>query len=101
MGPRRGGLFAQYQPRYAEHGVATFPVNDNKRPAVSNYLRMGLQASRRLTEKFCDADGLGFACGERSGITVLDVDSPDERLGIGTMARGGASVPTDNGLSTF
>jgi hypothetical protein len=25
-------------------------------------------------------DGLGFACGERSGVTVLDVDSRDDRL---------------------
>lgn len=75
-----GGVFAKYQPRYAEHGIATFPVNDNKRPAVRGYLRMGLHASRELAEKFGGADGLGFACGKRSGITVVDVDSPDERL---------------------
>lgn len=75
-----GGLFAQFQPRYAEHGVATFPVNDNKRPAVKGYLRTGLRVSRQLATKFSDADALGFACGQRSGITVLDIDSPDERL---------------------
>lgn len=74
------GVFAEYQPRYAEHGVATFPVNDNKRPAVRGYLKMGLPASRELAEKFGAADGLGFACGKHSGITVVDVDSPDERV---------------------
>jgi hypothetical protein len=75
-----GGLFAEYQPQYAERGIATFPVNDNKVPAVSHYLRMGLPASRQMAAKFGAADALGFACGKRSGITVLDVDSPDERL---------------------
>lgn len=73
-----GGLFAEWQPQYAERGIATFPVRD-KRPAVSNYLRMGLPASRQLAGRFADAEGIGFACGKRSGITVVDVDSPDER----------------------
>lgn len=74
------GLFAEFQPRYAEHGIATFPVNDNKRPAVAQYLRMGLPASGELVARFTEADALGFVCGSRSGITVLDIDSPDERL---------------------
>lgn len=71
------GLFAQWQPQYAERGIATFPVRD-KRPAVSNYLRMGLPASRDMVAKFGDADGFGFACGKRSGVTVVDVDSPND-----------------------
>lgn len=74
------GIFSQWQPQYAEHGIATFPVNDNKRPAVTNYLQMGLPASRQMAAKFGDAEGLGFACGRRSGITVLDIDASDERL---------------------
>jgi hypothetical protein len=74
-----GGVFAEYQPRYAEHGIATFPVRD-KRPAVRGYLRMGLPASRQLVKRFAAEAGIGFACGERSGVTVVDVDSPDERL---------------------
>lgn len=73
------GIFAEFQPQYAEHRIATFPVRD-KRPAVSGYLKMGLQASRRLVAKFATAEAIGFACGERSRITVVDVDSPDERL---------------------
>ena len=33
------GLFAEWQPRYAEHGIATFPVR-GKVPAIRNYLRL-------------------------------------------------------------
>jgi len=76
---RAGGLFAEWQPQYAERGIATFPVCD-KRPAVGNHLKMGLPASRQLVARFSDAEGLGFACGKRSAVTVVDVDSPDERL---------------------
>lgn len=72
------GLFAEWQPRYAEHGIATFPVCE-KRPAVSGYLKMGLPASQQLALKFSAANAFGLAC-KRSGITVLDVDAPDERL---------------------
>lgn len=73
------GVFSEWQPRYAEHGIATFPVRD-KVPCVSNYLKMGIPASKQLAIKFPAAEGLGLACGKRTGITVLDVDSPDERL---------------------
>lgn len=73
-----GGIFQQWQPRYAEHGVATFPVRE-KRPAVSGYLKMGLPASEQLAIKFPNENAFGLAC-RRNRITVLDVDSPDERL---------------------
>jgi hypothetical protein len=72
-------LFAEWQPRYAEHGIPTFPVRD-KRPAVRGYLKLGSITSARLAKKFSDADSIGFALGERSKITVLDVDTPDERV---------------------
>jgi hypothetical protein len=44
-----------------------------------------------MASKFGDADGLGFACGKRSGITVLDVDSPDERRLADALNRYGPS----------
>lgn len=75
-----GGVFREFQPRYAELGIATFPVNGNKQPAVSQYLKMGLPASRKLAEKFASCEGLGLACGPRNKIAVLDIDSPSERL---------------------
>lgn len=73
------GVFAQWQPVYADHGIATFPVNDNKVPAVRNYGRIGINASSSLASRF-GSGALGFMCGCRSGITVLDVDTADERV---------------------
>lgn len=72
------GLFAQWQPRYAEHGLPTFPVHE-KRPAVRGYLKIGLTASEQFAVRFPTANSFGIAC-KRSRITVLDVDTPDERL---------------------
>jgi Bifunctional DNA primase/polymerase, N-terminal len=73
------GVFAEWQPRYAEHGVATFPVGPDKKPRTRGYLRTGLRGSRKLAEKY-DADALGFGLGERSGLTILDVDTRDESV---------------------
>lgn len=72
------GVFAQWQPRYAEHGIPTFPVRE-KRPVVSGYLKVGVRASSQFAIKFPAVDAFGVAC-RRNRITVLDVDAPDERL---------------------
>jgi hypothetical protein len=82
------GLFAHWQPRYAEHGIPTFPVR-NKRPAVRGYLKLGSITSARLAKKFSNADSIGFALGGRSKITVLDVDTPDERVLADVLDRHG------------
>src|SRR5438132_7870503 len=69
----RRGVFGTWQPCYAEHRVATFPVaTENKKPAIKGYQRVGLGGSARLAFKFTDADAFGFICGPRSRITVLD-----------------------------
>lgn len=73
------GLFSEWQPRYAEHKVATFPVN-GKRPCVRSWDKVGLRGSAQLAMKFADADAFGFQCGERSRITLIDIDSRDERI---------------------
>jgi hypothetical protein len=73
------GLFAQWQPRYAALGLPTFPVV-GKTPAVRGYLRVGLSASRKLASKFWHLDAFGLSVGPRNGITVLDVDTSDERV---------------------
>lgn len=82
-GEANAGTFGQWQPIYAERDVATFPVNidgTTKRPAVRNYLRIGKAASQKLAVgRFSSAASFGFVAGKRSGITVLDVDSGDER----------------------
>jgi hypothetical protein len=81
------GLFAEWQPQYAAHDIATFPVRD-KRPAVKGYLKIGNKVSEQLALKFANDNAFGFAC-KRSRITVLDVDAPDERLLADALARHG------------
>src|SRR6516225_133661 len=72
--------YQQWQANYAAHGVATFPVDANKRPMVSRYDRFGLVGSAKIASKFGHAPAIGFMCGKRNGITVLDVDCKDERV---------------------
>lgn len=87
-------MFATWQPEYASHGLATFPVrivDRDKKPAVRNYLRIGLSASGELAQRFQDATAFGFALGKSSKITVLDVDSKDERILADAMIRHGKS----------
>src|ERR1700730_12373167 len=84
------GLFRAWQRRYAEQGIPTFPVH-SKRPMVRGYLRLGLQTSGSLAEKLGDADGMGFALGSQSRITVLDVDTSDERVLVDALDHHGHS----------
>jgi len=72
--------FQYWQADYAAHGVATFPVGADKKPMVSRYNRFGLTGSARIASRFADAPALGFMCGSRNGVTVLDVDTTDERV---------------------
>lgn len=80
---------ADWQPNYAAAGLAIFPVTPDKRPAVKGYLNVGLRGSRALAEKFANAAAFGFALGPRSGITVLDIDAPDERILADALDRHG------------
>ena len=83
------GVFQQWQPIYAAHNVPTFPVRgDTKRPAVKGYLKVGPQVSERFADKFSAYDAFGFAL-KRAGITVLDVDTPDERVLADALDRHG------------
>ena len=75
--------FGAWQPLYADHRIATFPVRVNdegKVPAIRGWQRVGLPGSSKLAQKFAGADAWGFCPGRRSGLTILDVDSPDERV---------------------
>ena len=81
--------FQDWQADYAAHGVATFPVDANKRPMVSRYNRFGLPASTEIARKYPDAPAIGFMCGKRNGITVLDVDTTDERVLADALDRHG------------
>jgi Bifunctional DNA primase/polymerase, N-terminal/Primase C terminal 1 (PriCT-1) len=71
------GTFATWQPEYAARGLATFPLrsDDRKRPAVGNYNRMGMNASRQLAMKWGDAEGLACMAGSRNKLTIIDIDA--------------------------
>jgi hypothetical protein len=86
------GIFATWQPRYAEAGLPTFPVDaDRKAPMVKGYLKGGSRASAAWANKHVAASALGIACGPRSRLTVLDIDAPDERLLADALDRFGQS----------
>lgn len=75
------GVFAEWQPKYAGHGIPTFPLNisdGQKKPATKGYARTGLKGSGQLVLKFPDVNAFAFMAGERSGVTVVDIDSPDD-----------------------
>jgi hypothetical protein len=36
------GIFAQFQPRYAQHGIACFPVGATKVPLIQYWPRVGI-----------------------------------------------------------
>ena len=89
------GVFARWQPRYAEHGIPTFPVSIegvDKKPAVRGYLKLGIAYSHQLALKFPANDAFGFTLGKRTRITVLDIDSPDEHIRDAAFARHGEPV---------
>lgn len=85
------GAFAEWQPQYAAHGIITFPVvvdEKRKKPAVKGYLKIGLPTSSQLALKFPAHDALGIAC-KRNRLTILDVDTTDERELADGLARHG------------
>ena len=86
-------MFPIWQPRYAAHGIATFPVRiierengkTDKVPATKGYLRTGIRGSTALARKFVHADALGIACGQRNQLVVCDVDTTDENVSRGRL----------------
>jgi hypothetical protein len=82
-GHREEETFARWQPLYAAHGIATFPVklqNGGKVPAVIGYLKVGLRGSAELAVKFAASTSWGWACGPRNRLLVIDMDSTDEAI---------------------
>src|SRR5262245_35374768 len=83
------GIFATWQPQYAERSLPTFPVGAEKKPAIRRYDRIGAAASRQLAIRFPAVDAFGLMLGRRNKITVLDIDTPDERVLADALARHG------------
>ena len=91
------GIFAKYQPRYAEQNVITFPVSADKKPAIKHWQRLGLKGSAKLAAKFADVDTFGFPLGPRSGLTILDVDTKDKGVLHEAQSRyGEVTLPCGN-----
>ena len=84
-----GRTFGRWQPAYAEHRIATFPVRADKVPAIRGYQKIGLRGSQQLALRFADANALGFMCGPRSRITVLDIDTDNETVLADALKRHG------------
>lgn len=81
--------FADWQPIYAAHKIATFPVRADKRPMVRHYGNVGMPGSATLARKFADAPAFGFMTGHRNAVTVLDIDDTSERTLADAIARHG------------
>ncbi len=73
------GVFAEWQPQYANEGIATFPTID-KKPCVKGWQKIGPKGSAQLTLKFPEANELAFLAGPKSGLTIIDVDTKDEDI---------------------
>ncbi len=84
------GVFAEWQPRYAEAGIPTFPIHADKQPAIVGYMKTGPGMSAKLLSKFGAAPGLGFVC-KKARLAVLDVDTPDENIFADALALYGDS----------
>jgi Bifunctional DNA primase/polymerase, N-terminal/Primase C terminal 1 (PriCT-1) len=101
---RRGmtGVFPKWQPIYAERGIATFPVGGEKKPCIRGWQKVGLKGSEQLAAKFCNADAFGYVTGRRSRITVLDIDTTDERISEDAIRRHGqAAIVTRTASGKF
>jgi Bifunctional DNA primase/polymerase, N-terminal len=83
------GVFSKWQPEYAARNIATFPVSADKRPCIKGWQKVGLKGSAKLANKFADASALGFVTGRRSNVTVLDIDTTDERVAEDAIRRHG------------
>jgi hypothetical protein len=75
---------------YAEHGIVTFPIRENKRPAISNYQKLGARGSRVLAQsRLANLPATGFMTNQRNGVTILDVDTTDEKVLADALNRHG------------
>lgn len=73
------GAYTAAAPAWVAAGIVPLPLGgvDGKRPLVSNPAKIGRRAALDLANRprFADAPGLGFWCGPRNGLTVVDIDS--------------------------
>jgi hypothetical protein len=86
-------VFSAWQPRYAAYRIATFPVrvdDDGKVPSIRGWQVIGLPGSAKLAQTK-DADAFGFCPGSRSNLTILDIDTSNERVLADAVAQYGST----------
>jgi Bifunctional DNA primase/polymerase, N-terminal/Primase C terminal 1 (PriCT-1) len=83
--------FATIQAEYAQRGVVTYPLSASKAPAVKGYDRVGMNGSAQLAMRFAAATAAGFVAGRRNRITVVDIDSTEDRLVVEIQKQFGAT----------
>jgi hypothetical protein len=84
--------FADIQAAYGARRIATYPLKADKTPAVSGYCRIGAPYSAKLATRFPNATAAGFVAGPRNRVTIIDIDSPDDRLAEEVEGRFGATL---------
>jgi hypothetical protein len=95
--------FQSLQAAYKKRGVAVCPVGSDKLPAIRHY-RIGASASPQLALKFAAIEAAGVCASRRNRITVVDIDSSDDRLMAKVEARFGVTpfrVRTPSGGAFF
>jgi len=70
--------FRDWQPQYAAHGIATFPIGPDKRPLMSHWKKVGICGSSEIAHKFPSAEGTACVAGQRNRLTVIDIDAKGE-----------------------
>ena len=85
----RNVTFSEWQPVYAEHGIATIPFSPEKKPLVKHPQKFGLRGSALLTEKFGDAEIFACYAGHFNGLAAIDVDVANENVLIDAIDRHG------------
>lgn len=79
--------------KYAEFGLKVFPVI-GKVPAISGWKDLATNDPQKLAELFKTKNtGIGLATGEKSRITVLDIDVKGGLNGFETLKRVGITLP--------
>jgi hypothetical protein len=66
---------------YAEHGIVTFPIRENKRPAISNYQKLGARGSRILAQsRLANLPAAGFMTNQRNASRYWTLIRPMKRF---------------------
>lgn len=79
--------------KYASFGIKVFPCK-GKVPAIKSWQQMATSDAEKISALFAiQHTGIGMACGELSGITVIDIDNKNGVNGFKTLDQLGINLP--------